>query len=440
MHSALQLFFLLYLSQASAFETLLESEFESKAYIDAESQTKTILFKKSFESLRSDGRSDLDFFKAAVQSLQLSPGDQLQIILQSDGGEISVGLNIHAFLLWLREKGVSITTQIPSGGFCHSICIPVFAAGNQRFAAPEASLIVHPPYYPGISDPQEKAAAHLEAKANYIKAIETADPIFAKHLDEAGFLDQAEHEFFANNLAQEFPNFLRLFGQCGDSQVSVLYADPIDYDLTCKALGTIRSLVQKELFYQTDAPIFIEFKETVLFSLFDPSGHEVSQEPVYGLYDRNKNQIAMSAYQSSIVQNYDREHFSVKIQSLPLSEETKKNLLFELHQSVVVHELTHLFTQHNFQDERPSPAIHEYFSYVIQLKSLSQDMLNRILDLNPSVFTHDLQINSMIHYANPHQFGVMSYKHFETLGEGKKRFIEDALSGRFRPDDLLEFL
>lgn len=412
----------------------------SKAYVDPVSQKKIILFQKSFESVRFDGGSDLDFFKNAIQTLQLSSGDDLQIILESDGGEISVGLNIHAFLLWLREKGVSITTQIPKGGFCHSICIPVFAAGNIRLADPESSLIFHPATFPEIFDLEEKQQALDKAKSHYLKALASADTSLAKYVEASRFLEEQSHEFMARDLASAFPSFLKLSGDCGDSQVSVIYNDPTDYLLACKALETIRASVQKEFSYQTDVPIFIEFKPTVLFSLFDASGLEISQEPVYGLYDRKKNRIEMSSYQSSIVQNPEREHFSLKIQSLPLLEEEKQKLVLELHQSIIVHELTHLFTQHNFKDDNPSSAIHEYFSYVIQLKSLSDELLAKILSLNPQTFTDDLQINSMIHFANPHQFGVMSYRHFEALGERKARFIEDALNGTFRPDDLLEML
>ncbi|MBY0384870.1 hypothetical protein K2X05_06895 [bacterium] len=437
----LQFFLFLNHAQANAQGfTFEQPESVSRAYIEPVTQKKTILFQKSFESHRSDGSSDLDFFKSAVKTLELSAGDELHVLLQSDGGEISVGLNIHAFLLWLREKGVSITTQIPKDGFCHSICVPVFAAGNIRLADAEASFIIHPATFPEISDTEEKQAALDKAKSHYVKALSTADASFANFIENSEFLDKKSHEFFAKDLALSFPSFLKLFGDCGETLVSVIYADKIDLDLACTALETSRNLVKKEFSYDTNAPISIEFKPSVLFSLFDASGAEVSQEPVYGLYDRKKNRIEMSGYKSNIVQNPEREHFSLKIRALPLSDEEKNRLLLELHKSAIVHELTHLFTQHNFKDDNPSSAIHEYFSYVAQLKSLPQELLAQILILNPQKFTDDMQINSMIHFANPHQFGVMSYRHYEALGERKAKFIGDALTGKFRPDDLLEML
>ncbi|MCC6138669.1 MAG: hypothetical protein IT287_08545, partial [Bdellovibrionaceae bacterium] len=162
---------------------------------------------------------------------------------------------------------------------------------------------------------------------------------------------------------------------------------------------------------------------------------------VYGIYNRIENRIEMSSFDSQIVQNKEREHFSLKIKSLPIDVHQKNKLLKEMHLSIVIHELTHLFTQHNFKDDKPSPAIHEYFSYVIQLKSMSLELRSMILDKYKNTdFTNDMQINSMIHYGGPHAFGVMSYKHFQNLGDLKNQFIEDALTGHFRPDDLLEML
>lgn len=227
---------------------------------------------------------------------------------------------------------------------------------------------------------------------------------------------------------------------CGLDHVRVVYQSSVDYELACDAIQQISQLVQKEFGYRTEAPVLIEFKDTVYFSLLDNQGAITSQEKVYGLYYRTENRIEMSAFASDIVQNLDRAHFSLKIRTMPVSETVKNQLLLEMHRSVVIHELTHLYTQFNFIHHNPSPALYEYFSYVIQLKSLSPQLLEEILNLNPQVFTHDLQINSLIHYSDPHKFGVMAYRHFENLGPRKKIFIEEALSGSFRPDDLLEML
>jgi ATP-dependent protease ClpP protease subunit len=179
-------------------------------YIDPITSTKTIHFFKTFESKNSHGISDVDFFKQAIGQLQLSEGDTLLVQLKSFGGEISVGLNIHAFLLWLQSKGVNVVTQVPADGYCYSICIPVFAAGSQRMADKSAEFIFHPPFFPNIKDANELMSAVELAKNNYLSAIQQADPEFAKFIEQEKWIQKGQTTKTADEIEDLFPDFLEL--------------------------------------------------------------------------------------------------------------------------------------------------------------------------------------------------------------------------------------
>jgi hypothetical protein len=227
-------------------------------------------------------------------------------------------------------------------------------------------------------------------------------------------------------------------GDCGREKTTVIYSDPIDYEIACKGIASAQQMVRTEYGFKTDAEVKIEFKAEVTFSYLDDNGKPVTSQPVYGMYVGTENRVEMSAFTSKIVQNLEREHFGLQIKKMDVSEEKKAALLREIHQSVVVHELTHLFNHHNFRYRPPGHGVHEYLAYIVQLKFLNPELRALILESNDDVFTNDYQINPLVHGFAPHKFGVMSYRHFEELGERKAQFLDDILSGKFNPDTMFD--
>lgn len=118
-------------------------------------------------------------------------------------------------------------------------------------------------------------------------------------------------------------------GDCGRKNVNIIYSHDIDYSIACNSLVDVFQITQKELGYKTNTYVQVEFKDSVLFSLFDPQGVETSREPVYGLYLRRENRVEMSSFNSSIVQNRDRSHFGLKIKTMPISDLKKNGALKE---------------------------------------------------------------------------------------------------------------
>ncbi len=229
-------------------------------------------------------------------------------------------------------------------------------------------------------------------------------------------------------------------GDCGRERTVVNYEDLVDYEIACAGIARAQELVAKTYGYKTDADIRIEFKQRVLLEFKNEHGELTSTTRVYGMYIGPENRVEMSAFSSDIVQNKEREHFGIRIKELGLPSEQTDALLKHMHLSIVIHELTHLFTQHNFRVPKPGGAVHEYLSYIIQLKSLDPWIREEVLRRNTEEFSHELQINSMIHYFAPHTFGVKSYRHYEKLGERRAQFVDDILSGEFNPDSLFELM
>lgn len=227
-------------------------------------------------------------------------------------------------------------------------------------------------------------------------------------------------------------------GDCGREKTTVLYEDLADYEIACEGIAAAQKLVGAVYGFKTDAEINIEFKAVVTFSFYDDDGRPLTSQPVYGMYIGLENRVEMSAFSSQIVQNAEREHFGLQVKKMAISSQQKSKLMREIHLSVVIHELTHLFNHHNFRYKPPGHGVHEYLAYIIQLKFLNPELRAQILEKNADEFTHDYQINPMVHYFSPHKFGVMSYRHFELLGERKAQFLDEILSGKFNPDTLFD--
>lgn len=223
-------------------------------------------------------------------------------------------------------------------------------------------------------------------------------------------------------------------GDCGREKTRITYSHPTDYKLACEGIS------EAEEFYlslglDVDAEINIEFKDVVYYEMPDAVTGEARKYRVYGLYMREGELVQLSSITSDIVNERDREHFSMKVHEIP--EQDREAFIYEMHRSTVIHEMSHLYIQHNFMlngVKNPGHGVHEFLAYLAQISTLKPELRQMILDKNPSIRFHSpLNINGMIHASAPHMFGVKSYRYYHSE-EGGASLISEIISGRLNPD------
>jgi ATP-dependent protease ClpP protease subunit len=68
---------------------------------------------------------------------------ELKLRLDSPGGSIYEAEKIGNVLEAAKSKGVQVTTFVQNGDECDSSCVPVFAQGQKRIAAPVSAFMFH---------------------------------------------------------------------------------------------------------------------------------------------------------------------------------------------------------------------------------------------------------------------------------------------------------
>ena len=131
-------------------------------------------------------------------------GSKLIINLNSSGGQTSSANRFFDFLRWLSLKGVHITTLVPSGASCDSACVMIFAAGDERRAAPFSTFLLHP---------VTLAAEPQKAKEIYLKTIRSADHNFYSLIIKNKWLEHGENLFYAFEINEMSPSFLKVDGE-----------------------------------------------------------------------------------------------------------------------------------------------------------------------------------------------------------------------------------
>lgn len=207
---------------------------------------------------------------------------------------------------------------------------------------------------------------------------------------------------------------------CNRANVEIQYNDSLDYEHACKAINKIIEKFQ-EFNFESNAPINIHFQEKVAVSYTNEDTGEVIEHRVYALYDSTLNLIQISKFDSDYIRS--RKAFDYL------------DVTRSMHESIIVHELAHrylhLFYQNVLGSDNPDHATHEFFAYTIQIDLLNTYEKNAVLSLWPeSVMDSDLSVNSIIHGAHPHKFGVMAYRYSQD-----NDILERILSGNFISGD-----
>lgn len=110
----------------------------------------------------------------------------------------------------------------------------------------------------------------------------------------------------------------------------------------------------------------------------------------------------------------------------------------ELYTSVLAHEATHAFNKSFYSYQPQSHAQDEYIAYASQLWSMNKATREKILSsypINEVAFSSENSINDMVHFAAPHRYGVMSFRHFMSK-DGGKTMLERIYSGDYKPSSL----
>jgi ATP-dependent protease ClpP protease subunit len=110
---------------------------------------------------------------------------RLVLILNSPGGSIEHGRRVVAAI---RARGRAIDTLVQRAGVCASMCVPIFLAGTNRMADPEAYFMFHQASLNSSASEnmkrQEFSASEEAIFSQAVKAIET----------------QATDDFFRNDI------------------------------------------------------------------------------------------------------------------------------------------------------------------------------------------------------------------------------------------------
>lgn len=202
--------------------------------------------------------------------------------------------------------------------------------------------------------------------------------------------------------------------------LKITYENTLDLDLAIPAVKKARVFFTK-LGYKSDYLVDITFKEEVRRSDCEVTGR------VYAIYDGRNQKITISSWGTDYVIN--RKCFGIP-----------SNI--KIHETIVSHEVAHSLLK-SIAGKR-GHGINEYVAYTVQFSTMDKEMLKKILDFNKNVGPHEPDdydvprgINSFAHAMNAHDFGIMSYLHFNKSGP---QIFHDIIKGVFDPDKEMEML
>lgn len=174
----------------------------------------------------------------------------------------------------------------------------------------------------------------------------------------------------------------------------------------------------------------VSFANKVILPAVDSKGNPTFSGGVrvLGLFDRGSGVLQVTDERDRWVKHKKRTYF--KLQYTP-----------SLYESVLVHELVHMLSKQFYRYSDYGHAQEEYIAYAAQIESLSIKERDRVLkacDFTKCTFSSEVNINDLVHFGNPHRFGVMSYRHFSSP-EGGRVMLERIYSGDFKPIDFSQF-
>ena len=156
-------------------------------------------------------------------------------------------------------------------------------------------------------------------------------------------------------------------------------------------------------------PIVYQFQEVVRTPCQEEQGTQCTPIRVAGMYNGETKTITMTSISQAWMKLPKRTYFKMRYNN-------------ELYVSVLAHEAAHALSKQFYQKPPTTHAQDEYIAYASQLWSMESSTRDKIFSLYPEdkyVFAHELNINDIVHFSEPHAFGVMSYRHFSSPVGGK---------------------
>lgn len=117
------------------------------------------------------------------------PGARVVLDLDSPGGYNSDGIAIMDAIDAARRRSVTIVTRVRAGERCASLCVFLFAAGQEREAEPGADFVVHGSRSIRTGQAMESATSLLIDEA----VLHGADGRRLLHARQQGLFDLTDH-------------------------------------------------------------------------------------------------------------------------------------------------------------------------------------------------------------------------------------------------------
>jgi len=217
------------------------------------------------------------------------------------------------------------------------------------------------------------------------------------------------------------------YADCQLPENLVVSGDTEQYRQLCTAYQTAERFFTEHGFNVNTSKVKgkVYFEKEVKIPVTDSLGNStfIGGTRVLGMFDRSSGELRITDEKDPWIKHPGRTYF--KLQYTP-----------ELYHSVLVHELVHLLSKQFYQYQDYGHAQEEYIAYAAQIWSMDektrQSVLNRCKNCQ---FTNKYNINDIIHFSGPHEFGVMSWNHFSGP-EGGTNFLNRIYTGDFKPINL----
>ena len=201
-------------------------------------------------------------------------------------------------------------------------------------------------------------------------------------------------------------------------KITIFYDSKLDLEIAKDAIEWVDNFFIEQFHKDLNPTAIIEFKNEVFVEF--KNKNYIMRARVYGTCNRTNNKIEMTTWTEDWLR--ERKMFNL-------------NLTKELHKSVMVHELAHLYLNELMEDRYYllTHASHEFFAYTTQLIFLALDTSQKVLSQYSSEFDNPRQINVAFHDIAPHRYGVYCYKWYI---KHKKKHLHLIVSREFIAHDL----
>jgi len=196
-------------------------------------------------------------------------------------------------------------------------------------------------------------------------------------------------------------------GDCGHPTVDVVFDDPAELDMACRALTDITAYF-RGMGFEVAPRVSLRFADR-------PADRSADEASRHGYFDRGRSQIV--AYRTSDVSPW----------GLPWTP--------QLAGSFLRHELAHMAVWEAIDRDRSRlrREWHEFIAYAVQLDLMEPQLREKILAVQAQVrpFANLAGVNEFTSRMDPDVFAVAAYRTY--LARGSAKFVASLLRGEVVP-------